>query len=138
MKRIYGFLTAAAVILLSSCTKIGDNGYTASDIAGKWYEYYDPTIFAMDGAVEYTFHENETCERYIYDNESHTENTEMLTFFIEGNIITLKSINPVITTNTSYEIVLLEENEMAWQKVGTTYSEGTWHSDYRHFLRLSE
>lgn len=23
----------------------------------------------------------------------------------------------------------------AWQKEGTTYSQGTWGSDYRHFVR---
>ncbi len=38
-------------------------------------------------------------------------------------------------SNVSYVIVKLTSSEMAWQKVGTTYSEGTWGSDYRHFVR---
>ena len=39
-------------------------------------------------------------------------------------------------SNATYVIVKLTSDEMAWQKVGTTYSEGTWGSDYRHFVRV--
>lgn len=30
----------------------------------------------------------------------------------------------------------MELREMEWQKEGTTYSKGTWGSDYRHFVRV--
>lgn len=39
-------------------------------------------------------------------------------------------------SRVTYTIVKLTSGEMAWQKAGTTYSEGTWGSDYRHFVRI--
>ncbi len=38
-------------------------------------------------------------------------------------------------SNVTYKLVKLTSKEMEWQKEGTTYSVGTWGSDYRHFVR---
>lgn len=32
-------------------------------------------------------------------------------------------------------VVKLTSKEMEWQREGTTYSVGTWGSDYRHFVK---
>lgn len=55
--------------------------------------------------------------------------------FDGGDTYTLYTSNPD-ESNVTYVIVKLTSDEMAWQKVGTTYSEGTWGSDYRHFVRV--
>ena len=81
-------LICAALLVagLSGCEKIDVN-----KLEGTWSEQYDPTVFAMDGSVEYTFDGNNGYQLHVYDAE--------------------------------------------WQKEGTTYSTGTWGSDYRHFVR---
>ncbi len=47
------------------------------------------------------------------------------------------TINPAMSdySNVTYKLVKLTSKEMEWQKEGTTYSTGTWGSDYRHFVR---
>ena len=47
------------------------------------------------------------------------------------------TINPSMSdfSNVTYKLVKLTSKEMEWQKEGTTYSVGTWGSDYRHFVR---
>ena len=47
------------------------------------------------------------------------------------------TINPAMSddSNVTYKLVKLTSKEMEWQKEGTTYSVGTWGSDYRHFVR---
>jgi hypothetical protein len=37
--------------------------------------------------------------------------------------------------STSYKIVRLDKSIMEWQKVGTEFSEGTLHTDYKRFKR---
>ena len=44
---------ALLVAGLSGCEKIDVN-----KLEGTWSEQYDPTVFAMDGSVEYTFDGN--------------------------------------------------------------------------------
>ena len=48
------------------------------------------------------------------------------------------TINPQMSddSNVTYTLVKLTSKEMVWQKEGTTYSVGTWGSDYRHFVRV--
>ena len=48
------------------------------------------------------------------------------------------TLNPQMSdfSNITYTLVKLTSKEMAWQKEGTTYSVGTWGSDYRHFVRV--
>ena len=54
MRKIFGFVCAALLVAgLSGCEKIDVN-----KLEGTWTEQYDPTVFAMDGSVEYTFDGN--------------------------------------------------------------------------------
>ena len=118
---------------LCSCEKIDMN-----KLEGTWSEQYDPTVFAMDGSVTYTFDGNNNYQLHVYNalgGESHDYSGIYAIDLIKKGTIT---INPQMSdfSNITYKIVKLTSTEMAWQKEGTTYSIGTWGSDYRHFVRV--
>ena len=117
---------------LSGCEKIDVN-----KLEGTWSEQYDPSVFAMDGSVTYTFDRNNGYQLHVYDalsGESHDYSGQYAIDLINKGTIT---INPAMSdfSNVTYKIVKLTSKEMVWQKEGTTYSQGTWGSDYRHFVR---
>ena len=56
-------------------------------------------------------------------------------FVMDGNVITLKTATTDSAHSPSYTITELNDNEMSWQKVGTTYIPGSNGSDYKHFKR---
>ena len=131
MKRI-GILLLAAVALLG-CNKT----LTQANIEGSWSEQYDSTVFAMDGSVTFTFDGSNGYQLHVYDalsGESHDYSGHYAIDLINKGTIT---INPAMSdySNVCYTIVKLTSTEMAWQKEGTTYSKGTWGSDYRLFVR---
>ena len=103
---------AMLVAGLCGCEKLDMNM-----LEGTWSEQYDPSVFAMDGSVEYTFDGNNNYQLHT-----------------KGTI----TINPQMSdfSNVTYTLVKLTSKEMVWQKEGTTYSVGTWGSDYRHFVRI--
>ena len=132
MKRICMVLLAA--LSLAACNK----ALTQKNIEGTWSEAYDPTVFAMDGAVRFTFDGNGHYQLRVYDalsSESRELSGAYAIDMIDKNTIT---INPMMSdfTNVTYTIVKLTSNEMAWQKVGTAPNPGVWASDYRHFVRV--
>ena len=57
-------LICAALLVagLCGCEKIDVN-----KLEGTWTEQYDPTVFAMDGSVEYTFDGNNGYQLHVYD-----------------------------------------------------------------------
>ena len=127
---IYSILLVAG---FCSCEKLDMN-----KLEGTWSEQYDPTVFAMDGSVKYTFDGNNHYQLYVYDalaGESHDYSGSYAIDLINKGTITL---NPQMSdfSNVTYTLVKLTSTEMVWQKEGTTYSVGTWGSDYRHFLRV--
>ena len=126
MKRILNFAFCAALLAagLSGCEKIDVN-----KLEGTWSEQYDPT--------EYTFDGNNGYQLHVYDalsGESHDYSGHYAIDLINKGTIT---INPAMSdfSNVTYKLVKLTSKEMEWQKEGTTYSVGTWGSDYRHFVR---
>ena len=132
MKRI-GILLLAAVALLG-CNK----ALNQANIEGSWSEQYDPTVFAMDGSVTFTFDGNNGYQLHVYDalsGESHDYSGHYAIDLIDKGTIT---INPAMSdySNVTYKLVKLTSKEMEWQKEGTTYSVGTWGVDYRHFVRV--
>lgn len=132
MKSFFSF-SVIAVLLLSSC----DKTLSQNHIEGTWTEQY-PAVFAMDGSVTYTFDGNNHYQLLVYDalgGESQEVKGSYALDLIHKNTIT---INPQMSdwTNVTYTVVKLTATEMAWQKEGTTYSQGTWGSDYRHFCRV--
>lgn len=98
------------------------------------------TYFRFDGGDTYTLYTSnpdESSQHTTTGNfalSSKGTNGQKLT---GDNSITI-NLNPEKSdeSNVTYVIVKLTSDEMAWQKVGTTYSEGTWGSDYRHFVRV--
>ena len=131
MKRIFFFVLAALLTL--SCDKIS----TQDKLAGSWTEQYDPTVFAMDGSVTYNFDGNNNYQKFVYDalsGRSEEYDGHYSIDLIDTNTITL---NPQMSdySNVTFKIVKLTSKEMEWQKEGTTYSQGSWGNDYRHFVR---
>ena len=53
---------ALLVAGLSGCEKIDVN-----KLEGTWTEQYDPTVFAMDGSVTFTFDGNNGYQLHVYD-----------------------------------------------------------------------
>ncbi len=133
MNKILNFVCAALLVAgLCGCEKIDVN-----KLEGTWSEQYDPTVFAMDGSVTFTFDGNNGYQLHVYDalsGESHDYSGSYAIDLINKDTIT---INPEMSdfSNVTYKLVKLTSKEMEWQKEGTTYSTGTWGSDYRHFVR---
>ena len=133
MKILKTMICAALLVAgLSGCEKIDVN-----KLEGTWSEQYDPTVFAMDGSVTFTFDGNNGYQLHVYDalsGESHDYSGHYAIDLINKGTIT---INPAMSdfSNVTYKLVKLTSKEMEWQKEGTTYSQGTWGSDYRHFVR---
>ena len=133
MKIMKTMICAALLVAgLCGCEKIDVN-----KLEGTWSEQYDPTVFAMDGSVTYTFDGNGHYQRYVnvlgvgFHDYSGTYAIDLID---KGTI----TINPAMSddSNVTYKLVKLTSKEMEWQKEGTTYSMGTWGSDYRHFVRV--
>ena len=129
MKRILLIMTA--IICLCGCEKPIDT----SMIIGTWSECYDDPNFIMDGTVEYTFNEDGTYQIHAYDALSGNEVTRTHEYTIKDGIITLNTAETDSANSTSYTITELDDKEMSWQMVGTTYSPGSNGSDYKHFKR---
>ena len=140
MRKILSFVCAALLVAgLCGCEKIDVNKIDVNKLEGTWSEQYDPNVFAMDGSVEYTFDGNGHYQMHVYDalsGESHDYNGSYAIDLINKGTIT---INPQMSdySNVTYTLVKLTSKEMVWQKEGTTYSVGTWGSDYRHFVRVN-
>ena len=120
-----------AIICLCGCEKPIDT----SMIIGTWSECYDDPNFIMDGTVEYTFNEDGTYQVYSYDALSGNEVTRTHEYIIKNGVITLNTAETDSANSTSYTITELDDKEMSWQKVGTTYTPGSNGSDYKHFKR---
>ena len=135
MKSILRISIFAVLLVAGLC---GCEKLDMSKLEGTWSEQYDPTVFAMDGSVEYTFDGNNNYQLHTYDalsGESHDYSGRYAIDLINKGTIT---INPQMSdfSNVTYTLVKLTSKEMVWQKEGTTYSVGTWGSDYRHFVRV--
>ena len=129
MKRIS--IIMAAIACLAACEKPVDT----SLIVGTWNECYDVPDFIMDGTVEYTFKADGTYQVYAYDALSGSEVTKTHEYTLDGNVITLNTAAIDSADSPIYTITELDDKEMSWQKVGTTYTPGSNGSDYKHFKR---
>lgn len=133
-------ILATLTMMLSACMKDGMKEGAKLDmnrrdwLIGSWYEYYDPTVFAFDGVSEVTFSGDGAARWHYYSFLGESSSDIDYRYTIEKNILTLTSD----TGTESYEVIFLSRDEMAWQRVGTTYSKGSWSSDYKHFLRSKD
>lgn len=94
----------------------------------------------MVGWIEYKFTETNTYMKTSFDALSHNTSVERGIYapdLSEDNTLTL---NPQISniSSVNYIIVNQTRSEMAWQKVGTTYSKGIWGTNYRHFKHIEQ
>lgn len=109
-----------------------------NQIYGTWSESYNLDNFSFDGSVDYTFNNDTTYTLYTSNIDGSVQHTTTglyrLGLFGDNTI----TINPDKSdfSNVTYVIVKLTSKEMAWQKQGTTYSPGTFGSDYRHFVKV--
>ena len=120
--KILKIVICAALLVagLCGCEKIDVN-----KLEGTWTEQYDPTVFAMDGSVTFTFDGNNGYQLHVYDalsGESHDYSGHYAIDLIDKGTIT---INPAMSddSNVTYKLVKLTSKEMEWQKEGTTYSD---------------
>lgn len=107
-------------------------------IDGTWGESYDSSSYAFDGILRYTFDGASTYTLYTSNPDGSSQNTTTGRYALELMGEKTITLNPVKSdySDITYTIIKLTSKEMAWQKVGTTHSEGTWGSDYRHFVRV--
>ena len=130
MKSVFTLLAATA-LLATSCSK--DKVIEVSQLTeGYWGECYDNPNFSMDSSVKYKFELDGTYTLKV--NHALVDTTVIYThnYQLQNNVLIVQTDSPV-AEQQSYNIILLSEKEMAWQRVGTSYSEGTLSSDYKHF-----
>ena len=93
MKILKTILCAALLVAgLCGCEKIDVN-----KLEGTWTEQYDPTVFAMDGSVEYTFDGNNGYQLHVYDalsGESHDYSGHYAIDLINKGTITITATMP--------------------------------------------
>ena len=123
-------LVLAGVLALAACTKQGP--VDAEALTGTWSEVYDPTVLAFEASSEYTFKADGTAHRRIRDYEVNASHEIDLLWRLERNELTLTFSNG---HEDRYTVTLSGRDEMSWQRVGTTYSKGTWGIDWIHLLR---
>lgn len=85
-----------------------------SKLEGTWSEQYAPSVFAMDGSVEYTFDGSNNYQLHTYDalgGESHDYSGRYAIDLINKGTIT---INPQMSdySNVTYTPVKLTSKEM--------------------------
>lgn len=129
-------ILAALAMTLSACSKasLDKDPVHADWLIGSWYEYYDPNVFAYDGGSEVTFSADGFALWHFYGFLSGVSSNLNYRYSLNQNILTLIPENEE-DEEEEFEVILLNRDEMAWQRVGTTYSVGTWASDYKHFKR---
>ena len=130
MKSVFTLLAVTA-LFTTSCSK--DEGIEVSQLTeGYGGEYYDNPNFSMDSSVKYKFELDGTYTLKV--NHALVDTIVIYThsYRLQNNVLTLQTDSPVAEQH-SYNIILLNEKEMAWQRVGTSYSEGTLSGDYKHF-----
>ena len=96
-------------------------------------------LFSMDGSSVITFSADGAALWHYYDIFSGGTWNLDYRYTFEKNLLTISSTEDYGNDDAgTYEVVFLSKDEMAWQRVGTTYSKGSWSSDYKHFLRSKD
>ena len=92
MKILKTMICAALLVAgLSGCEK-----FDVNKLEGTWYEQYDPTVFAMDGSVTYTFDGNGHYQLHVYALASSTISRD----FLQSSVISshrLLSMSSAVT-----------------------------------------
>lgn len=106
-------------------------------LQGEWDEYYDDPAFVMDGGLVWIIGKEEIV-LHTYDFLSDSSEDWHIDYNVSRQrgqyIINLHYPNGFMASDESFHITVLNEKEMAWQKVGTTFSARSYSSDYKHFV----
>ena len=130
-------MTKLMCAMLLAAGLCGCERFDTNRLEGTWCEQYDPTVFAMDGSVTYSFDGNGHYYLHTVDllgGNTYDANGSYVLDRYEKTITLIP--NPSDEGRVTYCLVKLTTGEMEWQKVGTTYAVGTWGSDYRHFVKF--
>ena len=92
-------------------------------------------MMILTSSWTYTFKADGTYQVYAYDALSGNEVTRTHEYALDGDVITLNTAATDSAHSPSYTITELDDKEMSWQKVGTTYTPGSNSNDYKHFKR---
>ena len=110
MMKVLRIVLCAALLVagLCACEKIDVN-----KLEGTWTEQYDPTVFAMDGSVTYTFDVNGHYQLHVYAlgcESQHYTGTYAIDLINKGTI----TLNPTMLdfSDVSYKLVKLTSKEM--------------------------
>ena len=137
---VYNVIIALGLAtVLASCSQtepdLPGEEVTISLLQGKWDEYYDDPSFAMDGGLTWQIGKEEIV-LHSYDVLTDTSEDVHIGYDVSRQngqyIITLHYTKWAY--DDSFQITVLNDKEMAWQKVGTTFSAGSYSGDYKHFV----
>lgn len=100
-----------------SCDK--EDKIDINQLVGRWSVYNDNPNFSIDGSIEYTFKEDNTCSIYSYDALSHRDTTVVRTYIIsnDNKMITIYDTEKVY--NKQYHIRKLTSKEMKWENASS-------------------
>jgi hypothetical protein len=119
------------IVCLFSCQK---NKPDMSLLTGVWNEYYEDQLLSSDTDNTYTI-KPDVIKTHSYNLLTGKNEEWSIEYKVDGNTITLNYPSGYSNKKSeSFEIVLLTDEEMAWQKVGTTFSKKSYGNDYRHFV----
>ena len=131
----------ASLILLVACALCGCEKLEVetADILGTWVDDYSAyPSYAPEGGEMYTFKDDGHVEIHYYD--AFAGDHDVTTTYSVGdsdNVIFIDYPN-VDESFKSYKIINLTDGEMEWQRLGTTFQNGTVGSDFKHFVRTSD
>jgi len=134
----YFFCAALMLLAVCACSRLGGDRVDIDRLVGTWDEYYDDPAFVMDGSVTWNILPDE-IRMHVYDALSNESRDWFIGYSVEreGGKYVISLDYPeewYYQADESFEIVRLTDREMAWQKVGTTFSRGSYSSNYLHFV----
>lgn len=131
IKRLSRF---ALILLLFGSFSCQKDTTDISLLLGKWSEYYNDPLFISDTDNTFTI-TSDSILMHSYDMLSGEQEDWSVEYRIDGKRITLYYPKGYYNTSSeTFDIVLLTNEEMAWQKAGTTFSKNSYGGDYRHFV----
>lgn len=102
-------------IILSCISCDNDDKVDISQLTGKWSVYNDDPNLAVDGSVEYTFKDDNTCSIYSYDALSNRDTTIMRTYIVSNDNKMITIFNKENAYTEQYYILKLTSKEMKWE-----------------------
>lgn len=115
-KKQLGILLLLSILIgFGSCDK--DDKIDINQLTGKWYIYNDDPNLSIDGSVEYTFKEDNTCSIYSYDALSNRDTTVVRAYIISNDNKMITIFNNENTYTEQYYILKLTSKEMKWENV---------------------